>query len=226
MNKPGQGRFLLLALFAGSGCAALIYELVWYQELQLAIGSQSVCLGFLLATFMGGLCLGSLALPRYAAASGHHPLRVYAALEAATGVLGLLVLFGMPLAERAFFAASSSGLSGMLLRGLLCAVCLLPPTILMGASLPALVRWVESSPEGVAWWGLLYGGNIAGAVVGCLAAGFYFLRVYDMAVTTWVAVTINFIVAAASWMMAAHSSGTVPQPSNAARKPAPRQLFG
>jgi spermidine synthase len=225
MNKPGQRRFLLLALFAGSGCAALIYELVWYQELQLAIGSQSVCLGFLLATFMGGLCLGSLALPRYAAASDHHPLRVYAALEAATGVLGLLVLFGMPWAERAFFAASSSGLPGMLLRGLLCAVCLLPPTILMGASLPALVRWVESSPEGVAWWGLLYGGNIAGAVVGCLAAGFYFLRVYDMAVTTWVAVTINFVVAAASWMMAAHSSGTVPQPPNAARKPAPRQLL-
>ena len=43
---------LLLILFAGSGCSALIYETVWYQLLQLAIGSTAVSLGFLLATFM------------------------------------------------------------------------------------------------------------------------------------------------------------------------------
>ena len=65
---PGGGArrhlpFLLL-LFAGSGCSALIYEIVWYQLLQLVIGSSAVSLGVLLATFMGGLCLGSLMLPR------------------------------------------------------------------------------------------------------------------------------------------------------------------
>src|SRR3990172_13304130 len=46
----------LLLLFAGSGCSALIYEIVWFQLLQLAIGSTTVSLGVLLATFMGGLC--------------------------------------------------------------------------------------------------------------------------------------------------------------------------
>jgi spermidine synthase len=71
----------LLLLFAGSGCSALIYEIVWFQLLQLAIGSTSVSLGFLLATYMGGLCLGSLALPRIGALKEEHPLRVYAALE-------------------------------------------------------------------------------------------------------------------------------------------------
>ena len=64
---------LLLLLFAGSGCSALIYEIVWYQLLQLVIGSSAVSLGVLLATFMGGLCLGSLLLPRLKAA-GQHPL--------------------------------------------------------------------------------------------------------------------------------------------------------
>jgi hypothetical protein len=54
---------LLLVLFAGSGCSALIYETVWYQLLQLAIGSTAVSLGFLLATFMGGLCIGSVWFP-------------------------------------------------------------------------------------------------------------------------------------------------------------------
>jgi spermidine synthase len=53
---------VLLLLFVGSGCAALIYEVVWFQLLQLVIGSSSVSLGVLLGTFMGGMCLGSYLL--------------------------------------------------------------------------------------------------------------------------------------------------------------------
>ena len=69
--RPGaERRFLpvLLLLFAASGCSALIYEIVWYQLLQLVIGSTAVSMGVLLAAFMGGLCLGSLGLPRVARA--------------------------------------------------------------------------------------------------------------------------------------------------------------
>ena len=51
-----------------SGFSALVYEIVWYQLLQLTIGSTAVSLGVLLATFMGGLCLGSIAFPRFRAA--------------------------------------------------------------------------------------------------------------------------------------------------------------
>src|ERR687891_1754460 len=85
----------LLLLFVGSGCAALIYEIVWFQLLQLVIGSSSISLGILLGTFMGGMCLGSLLLPRLVPAS-RHPLRVYAWLELAIGIIGLAVLLGMP----------------------------------------------------------------------------------------------------------------------------------
>src|SRR6267142_2633800 len=79
---PPSPRFLplLLLLFAGSGCAALIYEIVWFQLLELVIGSSAVSLGVLLGTFMGGMCLGSLALPRIVSRR-LHPLRVYALLE-------------------------------------------------------------------------------------------------------------------------------------------------
>jgi spermidine synthase len=83
---------LLLLLLAGSGCAALIYEIVWFQLLQLVIGSSAVSLGLLLAAYMSGLCLGSAALPRLVSRR-LHPLKVYAALEAGIGVFGLLVLF-------------------------------------------------------------------------------------------------------------------------------------
>ncbi|HWG36614.1 MAG TPA: fused MFS/spermidine synthase [Terriglobales bacterium] len=201
-------RFLpwLLLLFAGSGCAALIYEIVWYQMLELVIGSTAVSLGVLLATFMGGLCIGSLALPRWLARHSHlHPLRIYAGLELATGAFGLAALAYLPLIDRIYLAAAAHGLPSMLLRGFICALSLLPPTILMGASLPAIVEWIESTPRGVAWWGLLYGANIAGAVVGCLGAGFYLLRVFDLAIATLVAAAVNLIVAASSWALAARA---------------------
>jgi spermidine synthase len=193
---------VLLVLFALSGCSALIYEIVWYQLLQLVIGSTAVSLGVLLATFMGGLCLGSLALPRYRRAAETHPLRVYAYIEFAIGACGILALVGMPLVDGVYAAAVGHGMPAMLLRALVCALCLMPPTILMGASLPAISRWVESSPRGVSRLGLLYGGNTAGAVLGCLAAGFYLLRVSDMTTTTLVAAGINALVGIASLALA------------------------
>jgi spermidine synthase len=181
---------LLLVLFVGSGCSALIYEIVWFQLLQFVIGSSAVSLGVLLGTFMGGLCLGSVGLPRVIPAR-RHALRVYAFLEIGIGVAGLLILFGMPEVDRLYAAAAGTGFRGMLLRGAVCAVCLLPPTLLMGATLPAVARWLETTPRGVAWLGLFYGGNIAGAVLGCLLAGFYLLRVYDVETATYVAAAIN-----------------------------------
>ena len=157
---------LLLVLFVGSGCAALIYEIVWLQMLQLVIGSTAISLGILLGTFMGGMCLGSLLLPRLISRH-HHPLRIYAYLELGIGVVGLLILFGLPQIET-LYTALGHGTLGIILRGLLAALFLLPPTLLMGATLPAVARWVETTPQGVSWLGFFYGGNIAGAVLGSL----------------------------------------------------------
>src|SRR5438874_2091654 len=100
---------LLLFLFAGSGCAALIYEIVWFQLLQLVIGSSAISLGFLLAAYMGGLCLGSAFLPRIVSPQ-QHPLRVYAVLELGIGILGLIVLLVVPLVRRIYVAAATQGL--------------------------------------------------------------------------------------------------------------------
>jgi spermidine synthase len=192
---------LLVLLFAATGCAALIYEIVWFQLLQLVIGSSAVSLGILLGTFMGGMCLGSLLLPRYVSA-GAHPLRVYAGIELGIAVCGLAILFGMPLADRVYAALGGYGVAGLTVRAILCAFCLLPPTLLMGASLPAISRWVRSTPEGVSWLGFFYGGNIAGAVAGCLAAGFWLLRIYDTAIASFTAAAINVSAALISFALA------------------------
>ena len=191
----------LLLLFVGSGCAALIYEIVWFQLLQLVIGSSAVSMGVLLGTFMGGMCLGSLFLARVISPR-EHPLRVYAYLELGIGVFGILLLFGMPLLGGLYFHWGGGGVTGILLRGVAASICLLPPTLAMGATLPAMSRWVESTPEGVSWLGFFYGGNIGGGVIGCLLAGFYLLRVHDSVFATFVAVGLNVLVASLALVIA------------------------
>src|SRR5437588_4014277 len=199
----------LLLLFVGSGCAALIYEVVWFQLLQLVIGSSAVSMGVLLGTFMGGMCLGSYLLPRYVGRR-QHPLRVYALLELGIGAFGLLILFGMPLLNGLYVTVSGgAGITGIIFRGLAAAICLLPPTLLMGATLPAISRWVESTPEGVSWLGFFYGGNIGGGVLGSLAAGFYLLRVYDVSIATYVAAALNFTVCALALAIARSTPAVV-----------------
>src|SRR5690242_10437870 len=127
----------LLGLFAVSGVAALIYEVVWFQLLELVIGSSAISLGVLLATYMSGLCAGSLLLPRLTRVSDVAPLRIYAYLELGIGACGLLVLAVVPLVSGLYSAIAGHGAFAIIVRAVACAVCLLPPTVLMGATLPA-----------------------------------------------------------------------------------------
>lgn len=184
---------LLVLLFVGSGCAALIYEVVWLQMLSLIVGSSAISLGVVLGTFMGGMCAGSLLLSRYVSRR-EHPLRVYAKLEAGIGVAGIVLLFLLPVVGKLYVAIGLGGFAGLLLSGLFCAIALLPPTLMMGATLPAISRFVQATPRGVSWLGFFYGGNIAGGVLGCLLAGYYLLRLYDVQLATGVAVALNAAV--------------------------------
>ncbi len=204
----------LLLLFFGSGCAALIYEVVWLQLLELVIGASGISLGVLLGTYMGGMCLGSLLLPRLIS-SRAHPLRVYALLELGIGIIGILALFAIPILTDVYAGLHSHG---VIVRALVAAVCLIPPTMLMGATLPCVARFVESTPRGVSWMGFFYGGNIAGAVVGCLAAGFFLLRLFDMPTGTCVAAGINVLVALIAFAIASkspHAPGNTAVPQRA-----------
>ena len=220
---------LMLLLFVGSGCAALIYEIVWFQMLQLVIGSSAISLAVLLGTFMGGMCIGSVLLTRYVS-RGQHPLVVYAKLEALIGVIGAALIVLMPLVGRLYTAVDGGGPTSVVLRAIVSMLLLLPPTVLMGATLPAIARYVESTPKGVSWLGFFYGGNIAGAVIGCLTAGFYLLRVYDLTTAALVAVALNAIVAAAAVLLSKVATYSAPAEAPAratdTATPAPRGIRG
>ena len=73
---------------------------------------------------------------------------------------------------------------------------------------PAIARWVKTTRTGVSWLGFFYAGNIAGAVLGCLLAGFYLLRVYNMTISTLVAVILNILVGGAALLLAGRTNAS------------------
>ena len=185
-----MARLSLLILFFISGSAALIYELVWFYLVELVVGASSLSMAVLLSIFMGGMALGSALLPRLVSAS-YHPLRVVAVLEGSIGVVGLAIPFALPYVHQAYVAAAGAGYSGVGARAAVCVLVLLPPTMLMGATLPAISRWTRATADGASTVGLIYMANIAGGAFGAALAGFYLLRVFDTFVASGVAAAIN-----------------------------------
>jgi spermidine synthase len=147
--------------------------------------------------------------------SRHHPLRVYAWLELGIAIIGIAVLYGMQPLSQLYTLAGGNTFAGILLRAVVAGVCLVPPTLLMGATLPAISRWVEATPQGVSWLGFFYGGNIVGAVLGCLLAGFYLLRVHDSVTATFVAAGLNVVVALMALWLASLTPYSAPAPKAA-----------
>lgn len=187
-------RLPLLLLFFAGGCAALIYELVWFHLVELVVGASSISVAVLLASFMGGMALGSALLPRLVSPS-RHPLRVIAALELGIAAIGLAMPFAMPFVQAGYVTLVGYGYASVLLRAIVCVVVMLPPTMLMGATLPVISRWAGTTRAGSSTVGLLYMANIAGAATGTVLAGFYLLRVHDTVIASLVAVAFNVVAA-------------------------------
>ena len=178
----------------------------------------------LLGAYMGGMCVGSLWMARRPAATSRlHPLAVYALLELAIGAWALLLLAALP-AAGGLYATFGAATRGLAVRGILAAICLLPPAAFMGAALPAVARWVEASPRGVSWLGALYAANTAGGVAGALFAGYFLLRAYDVTFATGVGVALNVSVAGGAWLLRLRAAPAPPSPAtpeHGAPRPAP-----
>ena len=192
---------VLRLVFLASGCAALIYEVVWFHLLRLVIGASSLSVGLVLAAFMGGMFFGSLLFARFVPRN-RNPLRVYAYLEIGIAVFGLLMPVLLPAVRFIYVGLVGYGPLGIALRGLIAAVLLLPPTALMGATLPAVARRYSHGRRGTSGLASLYAANTAGAVLGCLLSGFYLLAVWDVWVATLTAVALNVAVGLAALRLA------------------------
>lgn len=195
---------LLILLAFGSGCAALVYEVVWFQLLEFVIGSSAVSLSVLLSVFMGGTCLGSAVAMSFAKRS-RSVLRLYATVEFALAICGISILTILPHVGGALVRVGGSHL---LDRGVLAAACLLLPTICMGMGLPLIADLFEDDEERIASVSYCYAGSLAGGVVGGLLAGFYLLRVFDVNVATYAAAAINCGVSLSALLLSHKRSPT------------------
>jgi spermidine synthase len=191
-------RRALTTIFAISGASGLIYEVAWMRTLRLLVGSTTLSHTIVLAAFMTGLALGAWIAGKKIDAQPR-PLRVYAWLEAAIGLYGLVFpllahLIVPPLGAlyRAFEESPGLFAVGELL---LLGPILFPGAALMGATLPALGRVVaehDVAREG----GWLYAVNTLGAAVGAAIAGFFLLPFLGLLTTLFVAAATNGVLSA------------------------------
>ena len=189
---------LVAICFLFSGATALIYEVLWVRMLGLVFGATTIAISAVLAAFMGGLATGSAVGGSFAGRL-RNPLRAYALMEVAIGLYAVIVpaLFrGIDLVYASIWQRFHPGFYGFAFwRFLLAAIVLFVPTALMGATLPVLVAAVRSARDRrSAWVARLYAVNLAGAILGTLAAGFALLPFFGVRVTIWIAAAANLLI--------------------------------
>jgi spermidine synthase len=201
----------ICALFFFSGAAGLVYEVVWSRLFKDVFGVTAYAVAAVLATYLGGLALGSWALGR-AADRSSDPLRLYGLLEIGVAATALAGLQAIRLFDPLHAAAASRLAPGSpalaCVRLVLASVVILPPTFLMGGTLPAMTKVFVERREAVGRQvSMLYALNTAGAVAGSLAAGFLFIRWLGVHPTFWLAVAANLAAGTLSLALAARRPG-------------------
>jgi len=182
--------------FILSGATGLIYEVLWARMLGLVFGATTLAVSTVLAAFMGGLALGS-ALAAKLAQRITKPLRTYGLIEIGIAVYALLVPFLFRWIDDVYALIWQQLHPGYftfsLWRFVLSGLVLLVPTTLMGATLPVLAAaFVRSSDSNSVT--KLYACNLAGAILGTLAAGFVLLPALGVHMTIAVAAVLNVII--------------------------------
>lgn len=185
--------------FLLSGAAGLIYEVVWSRQLTLFVGITTYAHTAVITAYMLGLALGSFVIGRL---SDRHasPLRLFAWLEVAIAVYvactpWLLSGFQNMYADLAG-VVGVTGLPSHLLRFLFAVLLLLPPTFLMGGTLPVMIRGMTGAlPELAQTSGRMYGINTLGAMLGTVAAGYLLLPWLGLRYTLFTGVALDLAVA-------------------------------
>lgn len=215
---------IVVCMFVLSGFAALVYQVLFSKELALTFGSQASATYTVIATYMSGMALGAWLGGRVAQRRADS-LRLYGWCELAIGLycVATPTLFASIRDAYVFMAgdADPSAPWLLLLRVGLGGVCLLAPTILMGMTLPLLVRHVSDRLDsfGVSV-SVLYCANTLGAAFGALLAGYLILPLLGVANTTFVTAVLNFLVALMA--ISLHQRWQRPAAAAQAETPPPR----
>lgn len=189
---------LIYLMFFLSGAAALFYQVIWVRSLTLVFGGSHFAVTVVLSTFMAGLAIGGYIVGRLVDRI-EKPLKLYGILEIgiaifATVFIGLMKVYPSIYVCLAQWKENSS-LFLLFIRVLFSVVALIIPTTLMGGTLPVLSKFLSEQPKDLGrHLSFLYGFNTLGAVCGAFAAGFFFLRLYSVSTTLYIAILTNLAI--------------------------------
>ncbi|MBX9570192.1 MAG: fused MFS/spermidine synthase [Candidatus Obscuribacterales bacterium] len=191
--------WFVVILFLVSGLSSLIYQVIWTRSLVFVFGSTQFATSTVLSVFMAGLALGSFIAGKQSDKGKIDPFLLYGILEGLIAVWALLspllFNFAVPIYQSNFQHFHLNPILFGMLRYLVAAVILLPPTTCMGATLPLLSKYVTESIETAGnKVGTLYAVNTFGAVLGAMMAGFFLIPTFGLSVTTIVASAMNFAI--------------------------------
>jgi len=230
-NKSNHVLYILSALFFCSGFSSLILEILWQRKLVLCFGASAPATLAVLTAFFIGVASGSLIAGRMAGAS-KNPLLFYAFTELWIGIWALCFPLLLLVADKIYLGTFSSwqgSAAAFPVRFCLVILTILPATLGMGATIPAmnqvLRNYLKSTGTAVA---LAYGVNTFGAVLGTFMSGFVLLRFFGINNTLYLAISLNFIVFSCSLMLSRladrkdslekHPAETVPDIANEKEK--------
>jgi spermidine synthase len=224
-GRPVGVALVLLALFL-SGVAGVVNQVVWQRALKVFLGgSETISSMLVVLAFMAGLGIGA-GLMGARVGRMAHPLRVFGLVELLLVLvnLGLMLLFSLDLAETVTGAqrlALSAGLPLRAVYGLGALVVLLPPTVLMGATLPAASEACQRQlgATRTSLITVLFFLNTIGAVVGAFGGSFLLLPYLGQRVALTSAAAFNLGAALLLLALATRVARTEPEAAALGRGP-------
>ncbi len=186
-----------LICFFLSGFAGLVYEVAWIRQAALLFGSTTFAVSAVLAVFFLGLAIGAYLFGRIGQRTSR-PLILFAYIEIGLGILALISPYAFDFADFLYGIAyrllSDAPFLRFTTRLFLVALVVLPPTVLMGGTLPLFCRQYSRDSGRIARAvGLLYGVNTLGAALGCAATGFVFLPDLGLRGAIYIGVVCNIL---------------------------------
>jgi predicted membrane-bound spermidine synthase len=189
-------RFVLYILFFLSGCAALIYQVIWERRLFTLLGVDLESITIIVSVFMFGLGLGGLVGGIIADWKPKQLLFYYVVIE-----IGVAI-FGYFSSEIISFYADLASINNIVYTGFISFLILVLPTVLMGATFPILVKHVNNLDQNIGRSvGGLYFANTLGGALGAFLSGFIFLYVMNLDGAIEAAVILNAVTALTAFLV-------------------------
>lgn len=210
---------LIYFLFFFSGAASLIDEIIWIRSLLLIFGSTTNSVVAVVSAFLGGLAIGSLILGKITNnISPKALIKIYSLLELGVGILVLLSLPALNYLKHIYSLFSDGSIITpqlLVIKFILSSLIIFIPAILMGGTLPVLVKFVYKTKDSLSQKvSKLYATNTLGATFGVLVSAFILIEVLGIYPTIFFSALINFFIALAALTITSNSNNINPKQKN------------